>query len=258
MLTRDREIGRSLRRADPDDLALLDLTLRRKVKDEVVAAVLRLQPADVAARRGAALERLAADLGMEEPAERARLSGMLSDLPHDQWPAPPDGQVAPPPRRTRERRGPWAAVVVVVVGALLGALIGLLLFGGDSDSGDDGGSTAKAPRAQSVALEPVSAAFPASGTARIEGTGPDSRLVLSLRDLPPREEAYAVWLYDSLGDSLLVDQAVGSSIDVNTRLPADPARYRYIDISREPLDGNRNHSGESVMRVPVDSLLSAR
>ena len=47
------------------------------------------------------------------------------------------------------------------------------------------------------------------------------------------------------------------SFDVRTRLPLDPARYRWIDISREPLDGNRNHSGDSVLRVSVARLMRA-
>ena len=67
MLTREREIGRSLQKADPQDRALLDLSLRRKVKDDVVAAVLRLQPEEVVHRRAAALDRLAADLGHLRP-----------------------------------------------------------------------------------------------------------------------------------------------------------------------------------------------
>jgi hypothetical protein len=78
--------------------------------------------------------------------------------------------------------------------------------------------------------------------------------VLSLRDLPPREEAYAVWLYNSLTDTVLVDRVVGSSLDVNATLPADPSGYRYIDVSREPIDDNPNHSGGSVMRVPIADL----
>ena len=79
---------------------------------------------------------------------------------------------------------------------------------------------------------------------------------MSLRDLPPREEAYAVWLYNSLTDAVLVDRVVGSSLDVDERLPADPSGYKFIDVSREPIDDNPNHSGASVMRVPIAELLT--
>ena len=42
---------------------------------------------------------------------------------------------------------------------------------------------------------------------------------------------------------------------MNSRLPADPSRYKFVDVSREPIDDNPNHSGASVMRVPVEELL---
>jgi len=280
MLTREREIGRSLQKADPQDRALLDLSLRRKVKDNVVAAVLRLQPEEVVHHRAAALDRLAADLGIYDDAERARLSDLLAELPAEEWPddtangtpagqgpAEPPAAVEPPlapkppaapkPVKRNRRRRPFLAAGVIVVGAILGAFIGLVLFGGDS--GDDKGEPAPAqapapPAAKSVELTAIAPDFAARGTARIEGSGADSRLVLSLRDLPPREEAYAVWLYNDLTDTVLVDRVVGSSLEVNKVLPADPAGYRYIDVSREPIDDNPNHSGASLMRVPIADL----
>ena len=195
-----------------------------------MAAVLRLQPEDVAPRRDAALDRLATQLGMHDEAERARLPELLAELPGDQWPdddgnlvsSPPPPKAAPaaPPARGRaegrgpaegrtaaRRRRPLAAIVVIVVGALLGGFIGLLLFGGDAE--DDGDSAKPAATAQAPApepktfdLKPVSAGFPGRGTARIEGSGANSRLVMSLSDLPPREEAYQVWLYNSLFDAV--------------------------------------------------------
>jgi hypothetical protein len=42
---------------------------------------------------------------------------------------------------------------------------------------------------------------------------------------------------------------------VTAELPAAAARYRYIDVSLEPADGNPNHSGQSVLRVPLRGLL---
>ena len=146
---------------------------------------------------------------------------------------------------------------MVVAGAIIGCVIGLLVFGGGSDDGDSKPVAAAKtqPAAKTVAVEPVAPDFPGRGTARIEGSGTDSTLVMSLRDLPPREEAYAVWLYNSITDAQLLDRVVGTVLDVNRRLPADPSRYKYIDVSREPIDDNPNHSGASVMRVPVAELL---
>lgn len=286
MLTRETEIGRSLRKADPQDRALLDLSLRRKVKDDVVAAVLRLQPEEVVYRRAAALDRLAADLGIYDDADRARLSDELAEMPATEWPddtkngapdpapapvaaaaaspspsSPPEPPPEPPapaapPKRDRRRR-PLVVVAVIVIGALLGAFIGLVLFGGDSDDDNGAPATAQAPAppaAKSVQLTAIAPDFPARGTASIKGSGADSRLVMSLTDLPPREEAYAVWLYNDLTDAVLVDRVVGSSLEVNKVLPADPSGYKYIDVSREPIDDNPNHSGASLMRVPVAEL----
>ena len=96
--------------------------------------------------------------------------------------------------------------------------------------------------------------FPARGTANIEGSGTNSRLKMSLSGLPPREEAYAVWLYNSVTDAVLIDRVVGTSLNIDKVLPADPAGYKYIDVSQEPIDDNPNHSGASVMRVPIDEL----
>ena len=152
---------------------------------------------------------------------------------------------------------------MIVVGALLGGFIGLLLFGGDAE--DDGDSAKPAATAQAPApepktfdLKPILAGFPGRGTARIEGSGANSRLVMSLSDLPPREEAYQVWLYNSLFDAVPIDRVVGSSLDVDKVLPEDPSRFKFVDVSREPIDDNPNHSGASVMRVPVEELLKNR
>ena len=43
-------------------------------------------------------------------------------------------------------------------------------------------------------------------------------------------------------------------IRTRLRLPRNASHYRYVDISREPPDGNPNHSGESVLRVPLAKL----
>jgi hypothetical protein len=276
MLTRESEIGRSLFQAPPEDRALLDLSVRRKVKDDVVAAVLRLQPEDVAPRREAALDRLATQAGIHDQEERARLPQVLADLPADQWPdesgglastTPEPSEPPPPPpaaakpepatRERKRRRLPSAAIAVVLLGALLGAVVGLVLFSGDSD--DDKGSSSPPPAAEAPApkpaeLAPVSPDFPGRGSARIEGSGANSRLIMSLSGLPPREEAYAVWLYNAVTDAVLIDRVVGTSLEIDEVLPVDPAGYKYIDVSNEPIDDNPNHSGASVMRVPVAEL----
>jgi hypothetical protein len=76
-----------------------------------------------------------------------------------------------------------------------------------------------------------------------------------------QREAYEVWLYNGQGDAKTLGgqvtdqqgnyQAVGN-------LPADFEQYRFIDISREPLDQQRGHSGDSVLRGRVPKLRAAQ
>jgi hypothetical protein len=37
-------------------------------------------------------------------------------------------------------------------------------------------------------------------------------------------------------------------------LPDDYERYRFVDISREPIDSNARHSGVSVLRGPLSEV----
>ncbi len=315
MLTRDQEIGRSLRKADPEARALLDLSLRRRVKDDVIAAVLRLQPEEVAPRREAALDRLAWDLGIHDRDKRANLPDELTALAEDQWPTefdapvppsqdspkvepsapaeePPQPERAPaivpvptpapstppayepaaeepaaeeaaykppetPPKKRRRRRG-GLILLVVLAGCALGAVLGFALFGSSDDDSKSSASSAPAttiaPAPKPLALEPLVDGFSGQGTAVVEGSGANRRIKVTLRNLPPREEAYAVWLYNTIGDDHLLDSAVGSNLDVDEPLPANANRYRFVDVSREPIDGNPNHSGASVLRIPLADL----
>ncbi len=309
---------------------MLDLSLRRRVKDDVIAAVLRLQPEDVGPRREAALDRLARDLGIHDQDKRARLPEELSGLPEDQWPTdfdapakpaddhlnveapapadeppqpggtpavvpedtaprtPPAYEAAPdppayeppapaedpptpipvpqpvadatpePPPERRARRRMGLIALVVLAAALAGGVLAFVLLG---SSGDDGTSdapaaaaTPPAPAPKPRALEPLVDGFSGQGTAVIEGTGANRRIKVTLRNLPPREEAYAVWLYNSIGDARLLDSAVGSNLVVDKPLPAGADRYRFVDVSREPIDENPNHSGASVLRIPLADL----
>ena len=105
-----------------------------------------------------------------------------------------------------------------------------------------------------VALRPVTPSVHAEGAARLVGRGPGARLELRVKGLPPLDGAYVVWLYNAASDAVGVARVARGSFELRARLPLDPARYRFIDISREPLDGNRNHSGASVLRVRTSRL----
>ena len=76
---------RALGSLDPETRALLDLSLRRGLGDDEIAGVLRVEPAEVRRRRGAAFERLASELGLSKREERDELFATLPDLPADTW-----------------------------------------------------------------------------------------------------------------------------------------------------------------------------
>ena len=105
-----------------------------------------------------------------------------------------------------------------------------------------------------VTLEPVAGSPGAQGTARIIGRGPGTRLQLRIAGLPRSQGAYTVWLYDSVTDARPLASFRGSRARLDLRLPADLDRYHYLDVSREPRDGNPNHSGESVLRASLGRL----
>ena len=91
----------------------------------------------------------------------------------------------------------------------------------------------------------------ATGSARIER----GRLVMAVKGLPdPASGGYVVWLYNSVADARALAAARRGSFDVRARLPEGFRRYRFIDVSREPPDGNSAHSGQSVIRMAVSGL----
>lgn len=82
--------------------------------------------------------------------------------------------------------------------------------------------------------------------------GPDTLTVEAFLSRPSGPgEAFEIWLYNSPDDlRSLGAQVSDESGDFagRAKLPPDWRDYRYIDISREPVDDNGEHSGESVLR----------
>ncbi|HEX2233102.1 MAG TPA: L,D-transpeptidase [Thermoleophilaceae bacterium] len=59
------QLAAALKRLDPRDWEVLDLSLRRRVPDEALARIFDVEPQDVARRRAAAVENLAEELGVQ-------------------------------------------------------------------------------------------------------------------------------------------------------------------------------------------------
>jgi anti-sigma-K factor RskA len=124
-----------------------------------------------------------------------------------------------------------------VVALVLG--VGGLVVGRDRDTG----------RGQTVALA-APAAGGASAQARMRGAGDGQVMTMTARDLPrpPAGAYYEVWLVGDAGEAFPVGVLAPDGEGIWS-LPADvAARYRAIDVSLEPADGDPSHSGRSVLR----------
>jgi hypothetical protein len=78
-----------VRALDPATRALLDLSLRRRLRDDDMAPILRIDSFNLAWRRARAIERLASDLGLTEPSGLAQVRAALPHLPARAWLVPP-------------------------------------------------------------------------------------------------------------------------------------------------------------------------
>ena len=87
-----------IRRIDPADRALLDLSLNRRIPDAAMAPLLRTDPMRLAWKRARALERVASRMGLHSPADLAEVRLALTRLPSHAW-LPRELQPAPEPRR---------------------------------------------------------------------------------------------------------------------------------------------------------------
>ena len=65
---------------------------------------------------------------------------------------------------------------------------------------------------------------------------------------------YVVWLYNSVSEAQELSGSRAGTFSVNPPLPPEADRYRFLEISREPADGNRNHSGASVLRAAIEDV----
>ena len=90
----------------------------------------------------------------------------------------------------------------------------------------------------------------------LEPTPLDGEAQLVVERLQPTGdgEFYELWLLNSADDlvslgSFRVPETGRTTVALP--LPVDADRFRFFDVSREPLDGNPGHSSESVLRGPT-------
>ena len=203
------------------------------------------------AERAEAERRLRDDPAFRREVERLRpVVDRLEALPREGWAplTPPPlrmpAEVAPAPA-ARPRRAwlrPVAAAAVACALLGVGVATGLLIGSGGSDG----------PEGPALALKPLTQPSSAGGTARVVGSGGDT-LDLRVHGLAPTGDRgfYELWLMDTAKRLVALGTfQVPASGDATVRvpLPVKPSSYRYLDVSREPADGNPAHSGDSVLR----------
>jgi hypothetical protein len=272
----------ALERLDPASRALLDLSLRRGMKPEEIGDLLGTDPDSVVAAREAALEQLATNLEMEDPSQLDEVRTRLAELPAEAWTGGAERPrlsvvreereaAKPPPERRRSRLPLLLALLAVAAIALV------IVLASSGSSSDNKTASKPTPAAQKPAPQKPAPQKPkatkkppkpvpkpvvpsthlvalgssgATGTASL--TQDRSRLVIKASGLP--NGAYQVWLYNSVIDATSLTKVSGTTLSLDLKLPASASHYRYVDISREPPDGNPNHSGESVLRVALAKL----
>ena len=180
--------------------------------------------------------------------ERARDRDDGEDEERPRGPLSPEARAAV--RRRRLIGGIAAALVLIAVLVLIWP-IGLVT--GDDDEPAQRAANPNQPRlvGQTV-LRPIDGNKQGGGVAVVAERGNQRQLIVQAQLPPsPRRTAYEVWLYNSDGNA----QSIGAQVtDKQGRyqgagpLPADFDKFKYIDISREPIDRNAKHSGDSVLR----------
>ena len=183
--------------------------------------------------------------------ERGRRAAAAAKAPGAGLATPSDPAV----RRRRLLAGGGALAVLALVAVLLWP-VGLLT--GDDDEPEPAAEQAASGGDEGQNTSAQTTGAPAGIAIVVNQNGRRQLLVQAARlEASGEREAYEVWLYNSQGDARTLGgqvtdqqgnyQAIGN-------LPADFAQYRFIDISREPLDNQRSHSGDSVLRGRMPTL----
>jgi len=163
----------------------------------------------------------------------------------------------------RRRIAGAAAAATVLLFFLLVWPVGLLT--GDDDDGGDGGSSAQAedqPQVVGQLLLRPQSGEKGVGIALITERDGERSLLVQARGLQRTRQgqAYEVWLFNSQEEA----QSMGAQLTDRQgnyqgagRLPDGYEDFEFLDISRENVDQNAAHSGDSVLRGRLDDLQAA-
>lgn len=198
-----------------------------------------------------------------EPEAEAEAQAEAGPQPVPQPQPQPEAEAGAAPRRHAAR---WLSLAVLVVAAVV---VVLLATGGSSSprrAARRQPTTSAAPTTSPAPTTPAPRAAPhgptpepllglpgglahTTGSVRLAGPVKHLRLELRVTGLPaPHRGHYEVWLYDSVLNSQPLARLREGRHALTIHLPRSARRYRWIDISFQPL-GTVYHSGESVLRA---------
>ena len=80
-----KDLASALRALDDESRALLELSMRRGMSDEQIAAVLLTETSEVERRKVELFDRLASELKLDGREARDELFATLQDLPAELW-----------------------------------------------------------------------------------------------------------------------------------------------------------------------------
>lgn len=191
---------------------------------------------------------------------------LLQELPADAWnpPTPPplrldfgaDARPAPAPARRSFRA--WLAGNLTLRPVTAAALASVLLLVGVAGglilgNGEDGGAPTGTDAVQLAALP---GATGATATASMGGSLDGMELKVSGLPASRPGEYYELWALNTPKDLAPIGTfRVGADgkADVRFALGIDPAKYKALDVSVEREDGDPGHSGDSLLRAPLQA-----
>jgi hypothetical protein len=140
-----------------------------------------------------------------------------------------------------------------------------LLTGDDEPSSSSSASADNQPATQTGNQNQPAASGEPAGIAIVVDQGGKKQLLVQAARLAPsgQNEGYYVWLYNSPSDARSLGGQVTDqqgSYQAIGAFPADYAKYKFIDVTRQPVgkDPNVKHNGQSVLRGPVPKLRNAK
>jgi hypothetical protein len=192
----------------------------------------------------------------ERPRERA--PSPLGRRERPERPARPLSADAEAVVRRRRIAGAAGAATVVLFFLLVWP-VGLLT--GDDDDGGNGGSEQAEEQPQPVGqllLRPQSGEK-GVGVALISEQDGESLLLVQGRELQRTREgqAYEVWLFNRQDDAVSMGAQLTDrqgNYQGAGQLPENWQDYEFLDVSRENVDQNAAHSGDSVLRGRLDQI----